>query len=187
MSAARVTVSVKFATIWPVVEIAGVIERAAEPAGAEPERAAGENPGDCRRLDHAAVGDGERSDQGTAAAAAVTDGKPGRCRSGASRCRSPARGRAVVIVADEGDIGINDAAVGYRQPSGSPTGAAAADREAESADIPLRSRSGHRRPSKLGPRANRPRLQPWLLSTPPLLMVSAPGPPKTPTACQSAC
>ena len=132
-------------------------QRAAEPPGAEPERAAGENPG-VRRLDHAAIGDGERSDQGTAAAAAVADGKPDRCRQARAGAGHQHEGRAVDIVSDEGDVGVDHAPVGDRQPS-DPSGGAAADREAEAADIPLRSRSGHAPPSRRR-RGNRPRPHP---------------------------
>ena len=184
MSAARVTPSVKFATIGAVVEDRRRDQRAAEPTGAEPERAAGENPG-VRRLDHAAVGDGERSDQGAAAAAAVADGKPDRCRQARAGAGHQHEGRAVDIVADEGDVGVDHAAVGDRQRSRSlrwcrrrPRGRS----RRYSIAIPVRSPSTVAGP----PKKESTSAPPWLLSTPPLLMVSAPGP-ENADACKAPC
>ena len=82
-------------------------DRAGEPAGAEIERAAGENPGVAARVDHAAVGDGERSDQGPQPQPPSPMESP-TLRSG----REPApvtstRDEPSITVADEGDVGVD--------------------------------------------------------------------------------
>ena len=90
-------------------------DRASEPAVAEIERAAGIDRGRAGRIDHAAVRNGERSDE-TATTAVIADGKRVRCvqhRAGA--CDGEPRG-AVELIADRRESGgVNDAAVGNRK------------------------------------------------------------------------
>ena len=150
------------------------IDRAGQSTGAEIERAALGDAGEAGRVDHAAVGDSERSDQRTTTAA----GTPDRQRVGRVQNRPSARDdyvrAAVSDIADGGGRGrVDDGAVGNREQA-RPAGAAAADAEADPPTFQVE-------PGPVTVAVGVPRMEsisapPWLLSTPPLLMESVAGP-----------